>query len=132
MPTDFWDESIVRDALLDRHMGRVIRAWRTHPHHGRRSIPQDRVASWAGITQAQLSRIENGPPLVHLDRLIQWARVLHIPPARLWFALPTGDTTGRPSHEEDSVKRRNFLATTVETFFVHAYIVPMPDNDAGS
>ena len=116
VPTDFWDESIVRDALLDRHMGRVIRAWRTHPHHGRRSIPQDRVASWAGITQAQLSRIENGPPLVHLDRLIQWARVLHIPPARLWFALPTGDTTGRPSHEEDSVKRRKFLATAGATF----------------
>src|SRR5437773_2530589 len=35
VPADFWDEVVLREALLHRHMGRVIRAWRTHPHHGR-------------------------------------------------------------------------------------------------
>ncbi|MET7706968.1 helix-turn-helix transcriptional regulator [Micromonospora sp. NPDC005413] len=51
-------------------------------------MPQTVVAGWLGITQAQLSRVENGPPLVHLDRLAHWAQVLHIPEAYLWFALP--------------------------------------------
>jgi tetratricopeptide (TPR) repeat protein len=41
-----------------------------------------------GITQAQLSRIENGPPMVHLDRLIQIARLFSIPPNGLWFTCP--------------------------------------------
>jgi hypothetical protein len=88
VPDELWDEAVVREALASRHMGRVIRAWRTHPFHGRYPIAQDRAAGWVGITQAQLSRIENGPPLTHLDRLIQWARVLHIPADRLWFTLP--------------------------------------------
>ncbi|NBE82130.1 helix-turn-helix domain-containing protein [Micromonospora sp. NEAU-HG-1] len=89
-------------------MGRVIRAWRTHPHHGRRSISQDRVASWVGLTQAQLSRIENGPAIAHLDRLSQWAEVLRVPADRLWFALPA--VTERPAEKEDKVKRRNLIA----------------------
>jgi transcriptional regulator with XRE-family HTH domain len=91
MPADFWDEVVLQEALASRHMGRVIRAWRTHPHHGRQDFPQDRVAPWAGVTQTQLSRIENGQPMMHLDRLIQWARVLRIPADRLWFAMPDSD-----------------------------------------
>ena len=99
-------------------MGRVIRAWRTHPEHGRCPIAQDRVAGWMDITQAQLSRIENGPPLAHLDRLIQWARVLQIPRDLLWFTLPpvqhrpaAGTTTRERAHPD--VKRRTFLSTPV-------------------
>ncbi|MGH2733251.1 MAG: AAA family ATPase [Actinomycetota bacterium] len=46
------------------------------------------VGAWVGITQAQLSRIENGPPIVHLDRLVHWARILRIPQEHLWFKLP--------------------------------------------
>ncbi|MFI7075770.1 hypothetical protein ACIBO1_00565 [Micromonospora sp. NPDC049903] len=46
------------------------------------------VAGWLGITQAQLSRVENGPQLVHLDRLSHWATLLRIPEAQLWFSLP--------------------------------------------
>lgn len=88
VPADFWDEVVLREALASRHMGRVIRAWRTHPRHGRQDFPQDQVAAWAGITQAQLSRIENGQPLMHLDRLIHWAGVLRIPADRLWYAMP--------------------------------------------
>ncbi|WP_308042544.1 DNA-binding protein [Micromonospora sp. PLK6-60] len=45
------------------------------------------MAAWFGITQAQLSRVENGPPVVHLDRLTHWARVLRIPMHALWFDL---------------------------------------------
>jgi tetratricopeptide (TPR) repeat protein len=70
-------------------MGEVIRQYRHHPHHGRRPLAQERVGSWMGITQAQLSRIESRPPIVHLDRLIEWARTLRIPDDLLWFDLPS-------------------------------------------
>ncbi|MDG4805114.1 helix-turn-helix transcriptional regulator [Micromonospora sp. WMMD980] len=90
-------------------MGQVIRAWRTHPHHGRHPVPQTQVAAWVGMSQAQLSRVENGPPIVHLDRLAQWATVLRIPPDRLWFALPARND--RIDQMEGGVDRRQFFAS---------------------
>lgn len=89
VPAAFWEHEPIRQALAERHLGRVIRAYRHHPYHGRSPLPQTVVAGWLGITQAQLSRVENGPPLVHLDRLAHWANALRIPTAHLWFA-PTG------------------------------------------
>ncbi|MGA4726203.1 hypothetical protein ACPB67_02180 [Micromonospora taraxaci] len=88
VPASFWDHEPVRQALAERHLGRLIRAYRSHPYHGRVALPQTVVASWLSITQAQLSRVENGPPLVHLDRLAHWAQILRIPASRLWFGLP--------------------------------------------
>ncbi|MEU9504811.1 hypothetical protein AB0D32_00825 [Micromonospora sp. NPDC048170] len=88
VPATFWEHEPVRRALAERHLGRVIRAYRCHPYHGRGVLPQTVVAGWLGITQAQLSRVENGPPLVHLDRLSHWAQLLRIPPRFLWFSLP--------------------------------------------
>jgi hypothetical protein len=59
--------------------------------------------------QAQVSRLESGPPVLHLDRLIQWARALRIPAEYLWFKLPEDDQA--PSGGED-VNRRRLLAST--------------------
>ncbi|WP_247680363.1 hypothetical protein [Micromonospora sp. C97] len=91
LPASFWEHEPVRRALAERHLGRVIRAYRCHPYHGRVALPQTVVAGWLGITQAQLSRVENGPPLVHLDRLVHWARLLGMPARSLWFRLPGQD-----------------------------------------
>jgi len=87
VPPGFWNTDRMRDALATWHMGRVIAAYRTHPLHGR-ALSQEIVAGWVGITQAQLSRIESGPPIRDLDRLFQWARALRIPAHLLWFKLP--------------------------------------------
>jgi 8-oxo-dGTP pyrophosphatase MutT (NUDIX family)/transcriptional regulator with XRE-family HTH domain len=87
VPADFWATDQVHDALASWHMGRVIHAYRHHPYHGR-TLSQERVAGWLGITQAQLSRIEHGPAVKDLDRLIYWARLLKIPGHLLWFDLP--------------------------------------------
>jgi transcriptional regulator with XRE-family HTH domain len=106
VPQDFWEHETMRNALARRHMGLVIRAFRTHPAHGRKGIPQQTAAAWAGITQAQLSRIENGTPILHLDRLAQWAKTLRIPAEYLWFSLP--DENG-PLGEPDNVNRSEFL-----------------------
>jgi tetratricopeptide (TPR) repeat protein len=73
-------------------MGRVIQAYRQHPWHGR-PLAQEIVAGWMCLTQTQLSRIETGPPLTDLTKLIQWARVLRVPPNLLWFKLP-GERSG--------------------------------------
>lgn len=116
VPASFWDHEPVRRALAERHLGRVIRAYRCHPYHGRVALPQTVVAGWLGITQAQLSRVENGPPLVHLDRLSHWAELLGIPESCLWFALPDQVVAG-PSksqmntyEEGGTTDRRQFHA----------------------
>ncbi len=87
----------MRAALDAWHMGRVIAAYRTHPHHGR-PLRQETVAAWVGITQPQLSRIENGPPITDLGRLTQWARLLCIPPERLWFQVQRQRAAPPPAH----------------------------------
>lgn len=95
VPVQFWEADALRQALASRHMGKVIKAYRCHPFHGRQPLPQDVVARWIGVTQGQLSRIETGPSVVHLDRLMHWARVLRIPSRCLWFA--TSDDRLSPS-----------------------------------
>src|ERR1700716_4234793 len=75
VPDDFWTTDEMRDALASWHIGRVIAAYRTHPFHGR-PLSQEVVGSWAGVSQVQLSRIEHGSAIKHLDRLVAWARDL--------------------------------------------------------
>ncbi|MBO2448728.1 hypothetical protein J4573_16620 [Actinomadura barringtoniae] len=89
MPDGFWGADIVSDALASWHMGRVIRAYRHHPWHGARPLPQEIVAGWLNVTQTQLSRIESGAPPRDLDKLVKWAQTLSIPEPLLWFKLPT-------------------------------------------
>lgn len=123
VPAAFWRDEELQEALSARHMGRVIRAYRNHAHHGRRPLPQDVVAGWLGLTQAQLSRIENGSPMLHLDRLIEWAVALGVPPEYLWFKLPDElarnaavrradrprDFRADDQEREEAVKRSRFL-----------------------
>lgn len=98
-PAEFWEHPPLADALAARDMGAVIRDYRRHPWHGRRGLPQGQVATWGGVTQGQLSRLENGRSRVRdLDRLIAWARALRIPGHLLWFTLPvTPDESRSPS-----------------------------------
>ncbi|MEN8653574.1 helix-turn-helix transcriptional regulator [Streptomyces sp. 21So2-11] len=77
----------MREALESWHFGQVLYAYRTHPHHGR-ALSQGAVADWLGVTQAQLSRIENGAAPQDLSKLMQWAHSLKIPADLLWFKLP--------------------------------------------
>jgi transcriptional regulator with XRE-family HTH domain len=84
---EFWDTDQMRDALATWHMGRVIYAYRTHPWHAR-PLSQEIVGNWLGLTQAQLSRIENGRAPEELSKLIRYAQILGIPGDSLWFKLP--------------------------------------------
>jgi hypothetical protein len=71
-------------ALATRHLGRIIHAYRTHPQHPR-PLPQELVAGWLGLTQAQLSRLENGRAPERLSHLTHHSHTLGIPPHLLWF-----------------------------------------------
>ena len=95
LPAGFWDAEQIQDALASWHMGRIIHAYRTHPHH-RQPLTQELVAGWLGLTQAQLSRIENGRAPEELSKLIHYSRTLGIPADLLWFDRP-GETRPRRS-----------------------------------
>jgi Helix-turn-helix domain len=92
LTAEFWDTPQLRDAFAAQHIGQVCRAYRKHPYHlaayGKDGIPQEVVGGWLGLTQAQISRIETGAPVRHLDNLARWARTLRIPEHLLWFRLP--------------------------------------------
>jgi hypothetical protein len=93
VPGEFWDDGGMRDALATWHMGRVIYAYRIHPWH-RQPLKQSVVGGWFGLTQTQLSRIENGRAPEEMSKLVRWARVLGVPAGLLWFKLPGGNDPG--------------------------------------
>lgn len=107
LDAEFWAHPEIRAALTSRHFGRVLRAYRCHPAHGRNPLAQEVVATWLNITQSRLSRIENGPAPHDLDRLIAWAQLLGIPERLLWFRLsadvPPRRGHGAPSSAHPSV-----------------------------
>jgi len=92
VPAEFWQTDQFHDAFAAQHIGRVARAYRLHPYHqpvyGPSGISQGLLGQWLGLSQPQVSRIENGPPIRNLDTLAYWARTLHIPPELLWFRPP--------------------------------------------
>ncbi len=87
---EFWYTDQMRDAFASRDMGTVVRAYRYHPAHGHKALPQETVSRWLGtVTQSQLSRIESGRNRVDtLDKLIHYAHLLKMPTDLLWFDLP--------------------------------------------
>jgi tetratricopeptide (TPR) repeat protein len=87
VPAEFWQDPEIMDACAREHIGRVIRAWRTNPWHGRRRISQEVAAAWFGLDQSGLSRVELGQPISDLERLRDWAYILQIPRDLAWFRL---------------------------------------------
>ena len=109
---DFWRTPQLHDAFAAQHIGQVSRAYRKHPQHiaayGKDSIPQEIVAGWLSLTQAQVSRIENGSSVKYLDSLAHWARTLRIPEHLLWFKMP-----GAQSHVDETSELVGFGGTHV-------------------
>jgi transcriptional regulator with XRE-family HTH domain len=91
----------MRAALAARHMGKVARAYRQNPLHdatyGAGGISQTLLGQWLGLTQAQVSRVENGKPIRSLDALGHWATIMRIPPELLWFDMPGSTRTATTS-----------------------------------
>lgn len=98
VPAEFWQTDQFRAAFGAQHMGQVARSYRLSPYHytvyGLGGIPQGLLGQWLGLRQPQISRIETGTPILNLDTLRYWARVLRIPPEWLWFDLLDQNTAG--------------------------------------
>lgn len=97
LPVEFWERPEVRSALLSRHFGRFLRTYRTSQSP---QVKQTQLATWLGITQGQLSRIERSSTSIRdLQKLDAWARILHVPEDLLWF-------TPRPPRPTHSTRHR--------------------------
>src|SRR5712691_5086604 len=126
VPASFWDTESFRDAFAAQHMGHVARAFRRHPDHvarfGRDGISQEHLGGWFGLTQAQVSRIETGPPVRNLDTLAHWARTLRIPPHLLWFKPPPQNgiqDNGTPQNAPAALAAEPFKAIPQATAHAH-------------
>lgn len=121
LPVAFWDQAEIQEALVDRHFGRLLRAYRKVQTP---EVKQADLAEWLGLTQGQVSRIERGETLARdLDKLDRWAHTLGIPQRCLWFNLSSQSSdayvtgvgsSSLPTTRDvvgDSVQRRRFFKT---------------------
>jgi DNA-binding XRE family transcriptional regulator len=78
-------------AFKSQHIGRVFKAYRNHPRHLQlfgKVLNQELLGRWLGLTQAQVSKLENGKPEQNLETLRNYAATLHLPRHMLWFDFP--------------------------------------------
>lgn len=109
VPSEFWQDVRLREALAGWHMGQVFYAYRVHPWHGR-VVSQETLAGWLGLTQAQLSRIESArTPPQNLGKLMSWAHGLRIPGDLLWFKLRREPLPVQPTAERTEQVARKVL-----------------------
>lgn len=88
---DFWTTDDFKAASESQHIGRVLKAYRNHPRHLQlfgKALNQEVLGRWLGLTQAQVSKLENGKPEENLGTLRAYAEILSIPQYVLWFDLP--------------------------------------------
>jgi transcriptional regulator with XRE-family HTH domain len=123
---EWFDTPGFRLAFASRDMGKVFRVYRTDPRHwsvyGPDGIGQEALGTWLGLTQARVSRIENGyAVLKNLDDLIRYAQMLHLPETFLWFDLPNSSRLAtvsldgekhRSSDEEDALELARRVAAS--------------------
>jgi hypothetical protein len=89
-PPGFWQRPGIQEALRDRHVGRLIRAYRLAYAP---PLAQTTIAQWLDLTQGQISVIERARrPVTDLDRLERWCAALRVPQRLWWFAGPGGGT----------------------------------------
>lgn len=88
---EFFETDEFRSAFESEHIGKIFKAYRNHPRHLQlfgKALNQELLGRWLGLTQAQVSKLENGKPEQNLEVLRNYARILHLPQHLLWFNLP--------------------------------------------
>jgi hypothetical protein len=108
VPAAFWQTDVMAAALASGDVGRVIRAYRSHPFHGQR-LPQTLLANWLHMSQAAVCRIETGRRRVTIDEIACVARALGMPVALPWTVQPEAGV------DVDPISRRSLLGAGVGT-----------------
>lgn len=102
---EFFETDEFRAAFESQHIGRVFKAYRNHPRHLRlfgRALNQELLGRWLGLSQAQVSKLENGKPEQHLETLRNYATILRLPQHLLWFDLPGQSRLKSPPASRDT------------------------------
>ncbi|WP_424184634.1 helix-turn-helix domain-containing protein [Actinokineospora sp. G85] len=110
---EFFDTDDFRAAFASRQIGRVLKVYRHHPRHLRifgKSLNQELLGRWLGITQAQVSKLENGRSGQNLETLIFYANTLHLPQHLLWFDIPEQSRLISPSYIEPEIESWELVA----------------------
>jgi transcriptional regulator with XRE-family HTH domain/tetratricopeptide (TPR) repeat protein len=109
----FFETDEFRAAFESQHIGKVFRAYRNHPRHLQlfgKALNQELLGRWLGLTQAQVSKLENGKPEQNLEALRNYAEALHLPQRMLWFDFP-GQSRLRPLPSARSADNEGSTAT---------------------
>src|SRR4051812_37655889 len=88
---EFFETDDFRAAFESQHIGKVFKAYRNHPRHLElfgKALNQELLGRWLGLTQAQVSKLENGKPEQNLEALRNYAKSLRLPQRMLWFDFP--------------------------------------------
>jgi tetratricopeptide (TPR) repeat protein len=104
---EFFETDEFRAAFASQHIGKVFKAYRNHPRHLKlfgKALNQELLGRWLGLTQAQVSKLENNKPEENLETLRNYARILHLPQHLLWFDFPGQSrfTVSQPSVESSA------------------------------
>jgi len=110
VPAEFWDDDVMVDALASGDFGRVLRAYRQHPFHGR-PLSQAVVAGWLHVSQASLSRIELGQCRLTVDDIAGFAGCLGLSVALRWVHQYPSEAR----QDVDPLSRRSLFGTGIAT-----------------
>src|SRR2546423_8609447 len=101
---EFFETNEFRTAFESQHIGKVLKAYRNHPGHLQllgKALNQELLGRWLGLTQAQVSKLENGKPEQNLETLRRFAKILHLPQHLLWFDFPGQSRLRAPRSSTD-------------------------------
>ncbi|EFL12161.1 hypothetical protein SSMG_07832 [Streptomyces sp. AA4] len=111
VPADAWEQPDMREALAAREVSAVYRLLRKH------GVSQRQIAAMTGQSQSEVSEILKGRQVMAYDVLTRIADGLGVPRGYMGLAYDettairvVGASDGRQAEEDESVKRRRFLA----------------------
>lgn len=111
VPADAWEQPEMREALAAREVSAVYRLLRKH------GVSQRQIAAMTGQSQSEVSEILKGRQVMAYDVLTRIADGLGVPRGYMGLAYDettairvVGASDGRQAEEDESVKRRRFLA----------------------
>src|SRR6266540_7482695 len=111
IPPEEWEKPEMRSALAAREVSTIYKLLR------RRGVSQRQIAAMTGQSQSEVSEILKGRQVMAYDVLVRIADGLGVPRGYMGLAYDevtanrvVGTADGQQAEEDESVKRRRFLA----------------------
>src|SRR4030088_1818024 len=129
VPAAAWEQPEIREALSKREISSVYRQLRQH------GVSQRQIAALTGQSQSEVSEILKGRQVMAYDVLTRICDGLDVPRGYMGLAYDeatelrvVGAAGGQQAEEDESVKRRRFLAHAAQVTMGAAVLGP----DSGS